>query len=35
LVVVTHDPEIAEMADARMYLRDGKVVERLKIPGQP
>jgi putative ABC transport system ATP-binding protein len=29
LVVVTHDSEIAEMADARMYLRDGKVVGRI------
>jgi putative ABC transport system ATP-binding protein len=28
LVVVTHDAEIAEMADARMYLRDGKAVEK-------
>ena len=28
LVVVTHDPEIASMADARVYLRDGRVVER-------
>ena len=29
LVIVTHDPEIATMADARVYLRDGRVVERL------
>jgi putative ABC transport system ATP-binding protein len=26
VVVVTHDPEIASMADARISLRDGKVV---------
>lgn len=29
LVVVTHDPEIASMADARVYLRDGVVSERV------
>ena len=28
LVVVTHDTEIASMADARIYLRDGQIVER-------
>lgn len=28
MVVVTHDPDIAAMADARMSLRDGRVVER-------
>jgi len=28
MVVVTHDPEIASMADARIVLRDGRVVER-------
>ncbi len=31
LVVVTHDQEIASMADARIYLRDGHVSERVKI----
>ena len=30
LVVVTHDQEIASMADARIYLRDGQVAERVK-----
>ena len=31
LVVVTHDQEIAAMADARIYLRDGKVAERVRV----
>ncbi len=31
LVVVTHDQEIAGMADARVYLRDGKVAERVGV----
>jgi putative ABC transport system ATP-binding protein len=31
LVVVTHDQEIASMADARVYLRDGQVAERVGI----
>ncbi len=31
LVVVTHDQEIAGLADARVYLRDGKVAERVQI----
>jgi putative ABC transport system ATP-binding protein len=31
LVVVTHDPEIASMADARVYLRDGQVSDRVEI----
>jgi putative ABC transport system ATP-binding protein len=31
LVVVTHDQEIAAMADARVYLRDGKVAERVGL----
>ena len=31
MVVVTHDPEIASMADARIVLRDGRVVERQGI----
>ena len=31
LVVVTHDQEIAAMADARVYLRDGKVAERVGV----
>jgi putative ABC transport system ATP-binding protein len=31
LVVVTHDQEIAAMADARVYLRDGQVAERVRI----
>ena len=29
LVLVTHDSEIAAMADARMVLRDGRVVEQV------
>jgi ABC-type lipoprotein export system ATPase subunit len=32
LVLVTHDAELAAMADARMVLRDGRVVE---YAGQP
>ena len=31
LVVVTHDPEIASMADARVYLRDGQVADRAGV----
>ena len=31
LVLVTHDPEIASMADARVYLRDGQVADRVQI----
>ena len=31
LVVVTHDQEIATMADARVYLRDGRVAERVGV----
>jgi putative ABC transport system ATP-binding protein len=31
LVIVTHDPEIASMADARVYLRDGQIAERVRI----
>ena len=31
LVVVTHDQEIASVADARVYLRDGSVAERVQI----
>ena len=30
LVVVTHDQEIAVMADVRIHLRDGQVAERVK-----
>ena len=30
LVVVTHDQEIASVADQRVYLRDGQVAERLR-----
>jgi ABC-type lipoprotein export system ATPase subunit len=30
LVVVTHDEAIASMADARVYLRDGHVSERVR-----
>src|SRR4029077_8647348 len=29
LVLVTHDAELASMADARMWLRDGRVVETI------
>jgi putative ABC transport system ATP-binding protein len=31
LVVVTHDQEIASVADARVYLRDGQVAERVAV----
>jgi putative ABC transport system ATP-binding protein len=31
LVVVTHDQEIAATADARVYLRDGRVAERVHV----
>jgi putative ABC transport system ATP-binding protein len=31
LVVVTHDQEIAAMADARVYLRDGRVADRVGV----
>jgi putative ABC transport system ATP-binding protein len=34
LVLVTHDAELAAMADARLVLRDGRVVENT-IAGQP
>ena len=27
MVLVTHDRELADMADARLVLRDGRVVE--------
>jgi putative ABC transport system ATP-binding protein len=27
IVLVTHDPELAAMADARLQLRDGRVVD--------
>jgi ABC-type lipoprotein export system ATPase subunit len=29
VVLVTHDAELAAMADARLVLRDGRVVERI------
>jgi putative ABC transport system ATP-binding protein len=31
MVVVTHDPDIASMADARILLRDGQIVDRHRI----
>jgi len=31
LVVVTHDQEIASVADGRVFLRDGKIAERVGI----
>ena len=31
LVVVTHDQEIAAVADGRVFLRDGKIAERVGI----
>jgi predicted ABC-type transport system involved in lysophospholipase L1 biosynthesis ATPase subunit len=34
LVLVTHDAELAAMADARLVLRDGRVVENT-IGAQP
>jgi putative ABC transport system ATP-binding protein len=33
IVLVTHDAELAAMADARLVLRDGRVVERTGVIG--
>jgi putative ABC transport system ATP-binding protein len=35
VIVVTHDPDIAAMADARISLRDGRVVSRSAHPVAP
>jgi len=35
LVLVTHDRELAMLADARLELRDGQVVERMGLAGVP
>ena len=32
IVLVTHDPEVAEYADRQIFMRDGKVVERSEVP---
>ena len=34
IVLVTHDAELAAMADARLVLRDGRVVERTGVLGE-
>jgi putative ABC transport system ATP-binding protein len=31
LIVVTHDQEIASVADARVHMRDGQVVEQVEV----
>jgi ABC-type methionine transport system ATPase subunit len=33
IVLVTHEAELAAMADARLVLRDGRVVERTGVVG--
>jgi putative ABC transport system ATP-binding protein len=33
LVLVTHDPEVARLADRRIYLQDGRVVREERAPG--
>ena len=35
LVLVTHDPNVAAVADARLVLRDGRPVERRRRRRQP
>src|SRR6476661_4784166 len=35
LVLVTHDAELAAMADGRLVLRDGRVVENTLLDGAP
>jgi putative ABC transport system ATP-binding protein len=41
LMLVTHDPELASLADSRLVLRDGRPVEhsqtgsRIPVPGSP
>jgi len=34
IVLVTHDAELAAMADARLVLRDGRVVENTLVGGE-
>jgi len=31
IVLVTHDPEVAEYADRQIFMRDGKVVDRAEV----
>ena len=34
LVLVTHDPEVAQLADRRIHLRDGRIErEERRAPG--
>ena len=35
IVLVTHDAELASLADSRLVLRDGRVVERATAAGKP
>ncbi|HEX7140305.1 MAG TPA: hypothetical protein VF219_20815, partial [Vicinamibacterales bacterium] len=35
IVLVTHDAELAAMADARLVLRDGRVVEHTGVGAEP
>jgi ABC-type lipoprotein export system ATPase subunit len=35
IVLVTHDPEVAEYADRQIFMRDGKVVERTEAHDGP
>jgi putative ABC transport system ATP-binding protein len=35
VVLVTHDPELAALADAVIGLRDGRIVERTEARGEP
>jgi putative ABC transport system ATP-binding protein len=35
LVLVTHDPNVAAIADDRLVLRDGRAVVSERAPGQP
>lgn len=32
IILVTHDPEVAEYADRQIFLRDGRVVDRVEVP---
>jgi ABC-type lipoprotein export system ATPase subunit len=32
IILVTHDPEVAEYADRQIFLRDGRVVDRSEVP---
>jgi ABC-type lipoprotein export system ATPase subunit len=35
IILVTHDPEVAEYADRQIFLRDGRVVDRSEVPDGP